>query len=702
MTTIIARLDAPKFQTIINRWRSKKFGNRKFFNMLVSVNLFILSAIGLATSAHAQTTWAHCAGENNTCSFSGAKLVRYGATTSWVQGIYINSVACNNRVFGDPIVGTYKSCQTSEPQWTTCANENGVCRFTGTQIVRYGTGTRWRQGEFTNQVTCNSRVFGNPAYGVRKICQIASAPLDTTDTTAPTAPSGLAINNLTCTTGELSWAASTDNLGVNAYDIYHDGQHMVRVNGSTLKTTLTLSAGAKWGLYVNAVDAAGNVSQASETLAISVPQCVIDTTPPSVPTNLIGTISGTTATLSWRASTDNVRVTAYDIYRDGKKVGSTAELTYTESGLTPNTMYEYSVAARDAQQNVSQPSSATSLTTGSTCSTSVCSVEQITTETDLPWGLVALQDGSILYGRRDAFEIVRVVDGVKTTVGTVPNIASTDGEGGLLGLAVTKNFPVTDPWIYIYHTSATDNRIVRMQYKDEALVPSTYQVLVTGIGRNKYHNGGRLQFGPDGKLYATTGDAQAPETAQDLDSLNGKILRINADGSVPSDNPYNNYVWTYGHRNPQGIAFDSQGRLWQQEFGNSVSDETNLLEKGGNYGWPDCEGITSQSGDGCATAGFKAPKRTYPVAQASCSGIAVVNDALYVACLRGNRVYRIEIEGESLTDVEQLFVGTYFRLRTIEPTIEGDGLWMTTSTTGDKDSIADNSNEKIFKVYLSR
>lgn len=91
---------------------------------------------------------------------------------------------------------------------------------------------------------------------------------------------------------------------------------------------------------------------------------------------------------------------------------------------------------------------------------------------------------------------------------------------------------------------------------------STYQILVTGIGRNKYHNGGRLRFGPDGKLYAATGDAQSPERAQDLDSLNGKILRINTDGIVPFDNPFNNYVWTYGHRDPQGLAFDSQGRLW--------------------------------------------------------------------------------------------------------------------------------------------
>jgi glucose/arabinose dehydrogenase len=160
-------------------------------------------------------------------------------------------------------------------------------------------------------------------------------------------------------------------------------------------------------------------------------------------------------------------------------------------------------------------------------------------------------------------------------------------------------------------------------------------------------------------------------------------------------------VWSYGHRNPQGLAFDSQGRLWQQEFGNSELDETNLIEKGGNYGWPACEGTISQSGGGCATPGFKAPKQTYKTADGSCSGIALIRDVLYVACERGTRVYREVISGDSLTNIQQLFVGTYGRIRTVEPTLEGD-MWMTTTNKGDKDSIPNNSDEGIFKVFLSR
>ena len=127
-------------------------------------------------------------------------------------------------------------------------------------------------------------------------------------------------------------------------------------------------------------------------------------------------------------------------------------------------------------------------------------------------------------------------------------------------------------------------------------------------------------------------------------------------------------------------------------------DETNLIQKGGNYGWPDCEGTLSVAGGGCATPGYIAPKYSYPVELGSCSGLAIVRDVLYIACERGTRVVREVISGSALGNVQQLFVGTFGRLRTVEPTIDG-GLWLTT-TTGDKDSIADNSNEKIFKDNL--
>ncbi|GAA3454211.1 PQQ-dependent sugar dehydrogenase [Dactylosporangium matsuzakiense] len=527
--------------------------------------------------------------------------------------------------------------------------------------------------------------------------------LGNADTQAPTVPGSPRVSDLVCDAVTFAWNASTDNVGVAFYDVYHDGQLMKSVPGNTLSTSLTVVAGVTWGLYVNARDAAGNVSQASTTVPITPPQCQADTQAPSAPGNLTASASGTTVTLQWSAATDNVGVRAYDIYRNDAKVGTVTGTATTapgtsfiDSALTGSTTYRYFVVARDAQANVSGHSNTATVTTGASCGSPVCAVTQVGTDTDIPWGLVTLPDGSLLYTRRDAHNIVRLnpVTGARTVVGTVPNVQSTDGEGGLLGLAISSGF-ASDHWLYIMHTSPADNRIVRIKLNGDALDTASEQVLLSGILRNKFHDGGRLRFGPDGKLYASTGDAQNGDNAQNTNSLNGKILRLNPDGSVPSDNPFGNYVWSYGHRNPQGLAFDSQGRLWEQEFGNSVMDETNLITKGGNYGWPACEGTSGT----CGTAGYIAPKRTYPTAEGSCSGIAVVRDVVYIACERGTRLYRAPISGSDLPAAAVYFNGTYGRLRTVEPAPDG-GLWLTTSNLGDKDSTPDNSDEKVLHVTL--
>ncbi|MDI5938115.1 MULTISPECIES: PQQ-dependent sugar dehydrogenase [unclassified Micromonospora] len=530
----------------------------------------------------------------------------------------------------------------------------------------------------------------------------AAAARSAADTRPPTPPTNLRSSRLTCQSVTLTWSASRDDVGVASYDVYHDGQLVTSVGGSTLTATLTVAQGVTWGWYVNARDAAGNVSQASATLTVTPPFCQVDTSRPSTPTNLAATANGTDVRLTWSAATDNVAVTRYDVLRGGTTVGSVTgtatnppATTFTDTGLAANTQFSYTVVARDAQGNASTASAPVTVRTGSACTSAVCGTTVVTTERDLPWGLVQLADGTVLYGRRDLFDVVAMnPDGTnKRSIGSVPNAAGTNGEGGVLGLAVASTF-ATDRWLYIYHTTATDNRIVRMRY-DGTLQTSSLQVLVTGIPRNKYHNGGRLRFGPDGMLYAATGDGQTPDRAQDVNDLAGKVLRIRPDGSVPADNPFGNQVWSYGHRNPQGLAFDSRGRLFEQEFGNNVMDETNIIVRGGNYGWPACEGTV---GD-CANPNYLAPVRTYPVAEASCSGLAIVRDVVYLACLRGNRMYREVISGDTLTDVQQYFVGTYSRLRTVEPTIDGN-LWLTTSTGGDKDSVPNNSNERILKVTL--
>ncbi|MEV4411865.1 PQQ-dependent sugar dehydrogenase [Catellatospora sp. NPDC049609] len=633
--------------------------------------------------------------------------VTYTVSSQWTGG-FGATVSLTN--LGDPVsswqVGwSFGAGQTITQLWNGTHTQSGAqvtvrnAAYNGSLATgastAFGFNGSWTGSNpvptvFTmNGVTCTGAVTPSSA---------APSSPPPADTQPPTVPGNPRISNLTCNSVTFAWNAATDNVGVAFYDIYHDGQQMTSVSGSTLSANLTVVAGATWGLYVNARDAAGNVSQASTTVTITPPQCQVDTTAPTAPSQLAGTAAGTTVTLRWTAATDDVGVRAYDVYRGGALVGTVSgnppATTFIDSGLAANTAYQYHVTARDAAGNTSPRSNTATVTTTGGCT--VCTVTQVATDTDIPWGLATLADGSILYSRRDAHDVIRLnpTTGAKTTLGTVPNAQSTDGEGGLLGIAVAPDF-ASNPWLYVMHTSPTDNRIVRMRVVDDRLDTASLAVLVSGIGRNKYHDGGRLRFGPDGKLYAATGDAQNGNWAQDRNRLEGKILRLNADGTVPADNPFGNLVWSYGHRNPQGLAFDAQGRLWQQEFGNSVMDETNLIERGGNYGWPACEGTTGT----CGTAGFIAPKRTYPTSEGSCSGIAIVRDALYVACLRGARLYRAVISGTSLTNVQSYFVGTYGRLRTVEPSPTG-GLWLTTSNTGDKDSVPDNSNERILHVAL--
>ena len=583
-----------------------------------------------------------------------------------------------------PAVAQITTCNGGDNQkWTVKADGSVVGVQSG--LCLDVDGARTANSTPVNLWTCNGQ--SNQKW------QVAGAAADTA---IPSTPGNPRVADLRCTTVTFSWDAATDDVGVTAHDVYRDGQLIKTVAGDVRSTGLTVVPGVRWGLYVNARDAAGKVSQPSTTVPITPPQCVADTTAPSTPQGLTASASGTAVTLAWSASTDDTGVTSYDVYRGDAKVGSVDRTGFTDSGLAPGTAYTYAVVARDAQGGSSARSGTATATTGSACTGAVCSVRQVTTDTDVPWGLVTMPDGSVLYSRRDAYDIVRLdpASGAKVTVGKVPNVASTDGEGGLLGLALSPSF-ATDRWLYVMHTSPTDNRVVRMKLNGDTLDTGSVQVLVSGIQRNKFHDGGRLRFGPDGKLYASTGDAQATALAQDTRSLNGKVLRINPDGTIPADNPFGNAVWSYGHRNPQGLAFDSRGRLWEQEFGNGIMDETNLIVKGGNYGWPACEGTSGT----CSTPGYIAPKKTYRTVDASCSGIAVVQEAVYVACGQGERMYRHTISGDSLTDSQQFFVGTYDRLRTVEPA-PGNGLWLTTTNGGDKDSVANNSTNVVLRVQL--
>ncbi|MEU6073856.1 PQQ-dependent sugar dehydrogenase [Micromonospora sp. NPDC047074] len=286
----------------------------------------------------------------------------------------------------------------------------------------------------------------------------------------------------------------------------------------------------------------------------------------------------------------------------------------------------------------------------------------------VPWGMDFLPDGSALVALRNSGQVQRIRPGQPSEqVAQIAGVAA-GGEGGLLGLAVSPAYP-QDGWVYVYLTTATDNRIVRFRLS----APQTQQPILTGLSRASIHNGGRIAFGPDGMLYAGVGDAGQTSSAQDPQSRNGKILRMRPDGTAPPDNPSpGSLVYSLGHRNVQGLAWDAQGRLHATEFGQNSWDEVNLIVPGGNYGWPIVEG------DGNDPR-FRDPLLVWPTAQASPSGAAVAGNRLFVAALRGTRLWNVPLDGAGGvgTPAAEL-LGTYGRLRTVEYGPDG-WLWVTTS-----------------------
>lgn len=280
-----------------------------------------------------------------------------------------------------------------------------------------------------------------------------------------------------------------------------------------------------------------------------------------------------------------------------------------------------------------------------------------------PWGLAFLADGSALITERDTARIWRVTGQDKKQVAVVKGVRH-GGEGGLLGIAVSP----TSGDVFVYFTSRSDNRVVRMAWNGKTLIQRG--AIVTRIPRGTTHNGGRLRFGPDGLLYIATGDAGDRETSQDLRSLGGKILRVTEAGKPAAGNPFNNSpVWSYGHRNVQGISFDDDGQLWATEFGQRTWDELNRIEAGKNYGWPIVEGRSSSNK-------YVNPFTQWRTSENSPSGLLIEGEFAYIAGLRGQRLWQV-----NLRDGQQRVLVTEFgRLRTIESTPSG-GAWLITSNT---------------------
>nr|WP_175411498.1 PQQ-dependent sugar dehydrogenase [Streptomyces sp. TRM64462] len=313
-----------------------------------------------------------------------------------------------------------------------------------------------------------------------------------------------------------------------------------------------------------------------------------------------------------------------------------------------------------------------------------------------PWGLAALPGGDLLVSSRDEGTITRVdaESGELTVLGEVPGVAP-GGEGGLMGLALSPKY-AEDHLVYAYFTTASDNRIARMLYDESR--PAGQQLgapdtVLRGIPKGFVHNGGRIAFGPDGMLYAGTGETGDTGLAQDKESLGGKILRMTPDGDPVHGNPdADSVVYSYGHRNVQGLAWDAEKRLWASEFGQNTWDELNLIRPGGNYGWPDVEGKGGRSG-------FTDPVAQWTVAEASPSGIAVVGGSVWMAALRGERLWRIPLAGTELAAPPESFLeGTYGRLRTVLAA-GGNRLWLVTSET-DNRGTPEAGDDRILLVEV--
>ncbi|MGW0706829.1 PQQ-dependent sugar dehydrogenase [Streptomyces sp. NPDC002643] len=327
---------------------------------------------------------------------------------------------------------------------------------------------------------------------------------------------------------------------------------------------------------------------------------------------------------------------------------------------------------------------------------SVTVIRTVAEDLDSPWGLAPLPEGGLLVSSRDQGTITRIDEktGEKTELGEVPGVAAA-GEGGLMGLALSPEY-ASDHLIYAYFTSESDNRIVRMIYdpeKPEGEQLGAPDTVLRGIPKGTNHNGGRIAFGPDGMLYAGTGERYEGPLAQDKDSLGGKILRMTPDGQPAPGNPFDDsVVYSYGHRNVQGLAWDGKQRLWASEFGQDTWDELNLIEPGGNYGWPEVEGRGDESG-------FVDPVAVWSTDEASPSGIAMAEGSVWMAGLRGQRLWRIPLDGtKASADPQPFLEGDYGRLRTVVAA-GGDKLWLVTSETDGRGS-PEGGDDKILELEV--
>ncbi len=319
---------------------------------------------------------------------------------------------------------------------------------------------------------------------------------------------------------------------------------------------------------------------------------------------------------------------------------------------------------------------------------------------DTPWSIVFLPNESFLVTERKGDVWLMDPNGnpSKDPIATIKN-AKEIGEGGLLGITIHPNFE-NNNFVYLYYTYSqtqdnTLNRVVRMVFKEQKLEGET--IIVDKIPGASNHNGGRIKFGPDGFLYIATGDAQNPSSAQDKNATSGKILRVTDQGKPATGNPFGNLVYSFGHRNVQGLAWDTNGNLWATEHGRSGAlsglDELNLIKPGQNYGWPDIEGDEKRSG-------METPRQNSGSTTWAPSGAAFIGNSFFFGGLRGQTLYEAIIENGKVLEVKEHLKGEFGRIRDV--VLGPDGLLYVTTSNQDGRGVPKTGDDKIIKVNLQK
>ena len=313
---------------------------------------------------------------------------------------------------------------------------------------------------------------------------------------------------------------------------------------------------------------------------------------------------------------------------------------------------------------------------------------------EVPWGMAFLPDGSALVTERDTARILQVgpesdADGLKVTEVQRLSEVTAGGDGGLLGIAVSPKYK-TDQTVYVYYSTDKDNRVAKLKLKGKP------QPILTGIPRSRDDNGGQLGFGPDDQLYVATGDGSTGGTqAPSAKSLGGKILRITANGNPAPGNPVkNSAVWSSGHRNVQGFAWDAGKRLYASESDQRTAGELNVIQKGKNYGWPTVEGAGSD-------AKFTKPLVSWPAEESNCSGVAVLERTIATACPGGQRLWMVDVTGNGtlIGQPRDVLTGEFGRLRAVAAAPDGS-LWVATSNQED-DGEPGPDDDRIIRLVFS-